>query len=400
MRNVILEREDEGEDNEWKATGVRFVHGGKEHTVTVEAKGEVILCAGTVSSPQLLELSGIGNPKILKAAGIEVKVANPNVGENLQEHMSERTSTLTSSTPSFLTLPHAVSTMIYEINPSISTHEALRSDPILASAADDQYATSRTGPRTAVGYSAAYIPLSHFTTPEHLSRLAAQLPTPTSDPDSPSPPSRDQILAKRFTSTTTSPSRGIGQVEFLFDLGNYSPFFQSEPGKRYGTMMQMLQYPFSVGSIHIPAAPSPSKQPTTSADPPIIDPGYYAGVGGQVDFESMLSAQTFAHRICSTPPLSNIILRRVCPPLPSSSTEKTEDFTSFLRASTTTDWHPIGTCAMGGVVTPRLKVHGVKNLRVCDASVMPLMIGAHLQASVYAIGEKGAGMILEDWAGR
>lgn len=83
VRNVVLERD----GDEWKATGVVFVHGDEEHTVKVD--GEVILSAGSVQSPQLLELSGVGNPKVLKAACIETKIANPNVGENLQEHMSK-----------------------------------------------------------------------------------------------------------------------------------------------------------------------------------------------------------------------------------------------------------------------------------------------------------------------
>ena len=50
---------------------------------------EVIVSAGSVQSPQLLELSGIGNQAILQNAGITVKIDNPNVGENLQEHMSK-----------------------------------------------------------------------------------------------------------------------------------------------------------------------------------------------------------------------------------------------------------------------------------------------------------------------
>lgn len=74
------------------------------------------------------------------------------------------------------------------------------------------------------------------------------------------------------------------------------------------------------------------------------------------------------------------------------------------RADSAIDRHPIGTCGMGGdrgiaggVVDERLRVYGVKGLRVADASIMPLQISAHLQATVYAIAEKGAHMILEDW---
>ena len=68
------------------ATGVRFVHKNREHMVPVS--GEIIISAGSLQSPQILELSGIGNPDVLKAAGIETNIANPNVGENLQDHMS------------------------------------------------------------------------------------------------------------------------------------------------------------------------------------------------------------------------------------------------------------------------------------------------------------------------
>ena len=82
VQEVVLEEE----AGQWVAKGVRFVHGGEEHLV--RTVGEVILCAGSVQSPQLLELSGIGDPEVLNAAGVEVKVNNPAVGENLQDHMS------------------------------------------------------------------------------------------------------------------------------------------------------------------------------------------------------------------------------------------------------------------------------------------------------------------------
>ncbi|GHD12288.1 choline dehydrogenase [Halioglobus japonicus] len=72
-----------------RAVGIRYQTSGK-HAATVEARasGEIILCGGVINSPQLLELSGIGNPEHLEKAGIEVTHALPGVGENLQDHLT------------------------------------------------------------------------------------------------------------------------------------------------------------------------------------------------------------------------------------------------------------------------------------------------------------------------
>ncbi|KAL8850398.1 MAG: hypothetical protein Q9221_004630 [Calogaya cf. arnoldii] len=350
--------------DEWTAKGVRFTHNGEEHSISV--REEIIICAGSVQSPQLLELSGIGNSKVLQEAGIEVKVDNPAVGENL--------------------------------------------DPVAAKAADLEYQTSRTGIRTTIPSSVAYVPFSHYLSSTQLSALGASINPSTT---SPSHQTRTKIQARRFTH-----DQNLGQIEFNFDLSNYSPIFVSQPGKRYATVLQMLQYPFSTGSIHIPPCRG-SGQRTMVEDKPIINPNYYAGPNGAIDLQMMASAQHFAHKIVSTKPLSDIIVERVWPPLPSPSTsqnhhnnndnnkdvkeEEEEDFTEWVENNTTTDWHPVGTCAMGPsaeagyVVDERLRVHGVRGFRVCDASIMPLQISAHLQATVYGIGEKGAQMILEDW---
>lgn len=120
VRELVLEDETDG----WTAKGVRFVHGGKEHVVRTEA--EIVLCAGSVQSPQLLELSGIGNPDILKAAGIDAKVANLNVGENLQEHMSK--SPAATLTTSLLPLTTAVGEVDAKL--SASDGNGLRNRPV------------------------------------------------------------------------------------------------------------------------------------------------------------------------------------------------------------------------------------------------------------------------------
>ncbi|MEM1086522.1 MAG: choline dehydrogenase [Pseudomonadota bacterium] len=67
-----------------RAIGVEYTQNGK--TVTAKARGEVILSGGAINSPQLLELSGIGNPELLQSKGIDVVSALPGVGENLQDH--------------------------------------------------------------------------------------------------------------------------------------------------------------------------------------------------------------------------------------------------------------------------------------------------------------------------
>ncbi len=71
-----------------RATGVDFLLDGTPATAT--ARGEVILASGAVGSPQLLELSGVGDAPILKANGIEVRHELPGVGGNLQDHLQLR----------------------------------------------------------------------------------------------------------------------------------------------------------------------------------------------------------------------------------------------------------------------------------------------------------------------
>ena len=286
--------------------------------------------------------------------------------------------------------------MIFEISPSIVTPEDLRADPKLAEAADKEYVLSQTGPRTAIPSSVAYLPFSHFVPHEELTSLGDSLlsqSTPTSKPS-------DRILVDRLLA-----DKNLGQIEWNFDVSNYSPYFKSRPGKKYATMMQMLQYPFSKGSIHIPPTHHKTGTKATATDNPVIDPRYYAGKGGELDLKMMIASQAYADKICSTPPLSDIILSRVYPP--ADPTDPAPNFTAWVRDSTITDWHPIGTCAMGGkrkedgyVLDGRLRVYGAKGLRVCDASIMPLHISAHPQATIYAIGEKGAAIISEDWTGR
>ncbi|QYE34611.1 choline dehydrogenase [Polymorphobacter sp. PAMC 29334] len=104
-----------------RATGVRFRKDGA--SVKATARREVILSGGAVNSPQLLELSGIGDPEVLRAAGIDVRVAAPGVGTNLQDHY--------------------VVSMQYRLNNCVSVNELSRGWRLVREAA--RYAASRKG---------------------------------------------------------------------------------------------------------------------------------------------------------------------------------------------------------------------------------------------------------------
>ena len=84
---IVEEIELRQEGDEWVACGVKVMHNNKQHFVS--ALREVILSAGSVQSPHILELSGVGNPEILARAGIQTKVESQCVGENLQDHFSK-----------------------------------------------------------------------------------------------------------------------------------------------------------------------------------------------------------------------------------------------------------------------------------------------------------------------
>ncbi|KAI1338320.1 GMC oxidoreductase [Xylariaceae sp. FL0016] len=333
-----------GDHEECVATGIRFKHGNEIYSAS--AAREVILSAGSVQSPQLLELSGVGNPDILSKVGIEVKVANNNVGENLQDH--------------------PVTISVFEVDSSL--RKAHKSAPVA---------------------SMCYLPIADIVSEEEYRDLVTRIESlETLHPD------KGTIAKSRFHR-----DQKLGQFEFILDINNFNSQFQPDPteGKLYASVMQIIQYPFSVGNLHI--RPSLDGRPTAS-DQPMIDPGYYAGAHGKLDLEIMTRCIRFSDKLCETTPLADFVHKRAYPP---PSIESDEQLRKWVIDDTSTDWHPVGTCAMGGfggiktgVVDERLRVYGVERLRVADASIMPLQVSAHLQATVYAIGEKAAHMILED----
>jgi hypothetical protein len=185
-----------------------------------------------------------------------------------------------------------VTATIYEIDPLIPSPDDLKTDKALAVAADKLYETQRCGPRTLLACSLCYIHLEHFCSRDQLTSLAKNLDQST--------PGR-RILAERLMEP-----KKLGQIEYIFDVGNWSGSFDPEPGKKYGTLLQILQYPFSRGSIHI--------NPGKPHGKPVIDPQYYEGKHGEVDLEIQQLCARFGQNILNTKPLKDFVLKRAWPP--------------------------------------------------------------------------------------
>jgi choline dehydrogenase-like flavoprotein len=73
-----------------------------------------------------------------------------------------------------------------------------------------------------------------------------------------------------------------------------------------------------------------------------------------------------------------------------------KDAEELARAYTKTNYHPCGTCALGTVVGGRLNVIGVRNLRIVDASIMPIILRKNIITTVYAVAERAADIVSED----
>ena len=133
-----------------------------------------------------------------------------------------------------------------------------------------------------------------------------------------------------------------------------------------------------------------------SSDPledPAIDPNF---LSDPYDLKISTEGFKWGRRILNAPSLARqIAFER----LPGPEVQTDEEIADYIRKWSKNDYHPVGSCKMGhddmAVVDTQLRVHGLKHLRVIDASVMPRLISGNTQATSIMIGEKGAAHILE-----
>ena len=95
--------------------------------------------------------------------------------------------------------------------------------------------------------------------------------------------------------------------------------------------------------------------------------------------------------------LASGVYKTVFPDCSHLSFSSEEYWECYVRHMAFTIYHPVGTAAMGTVLDARLRVKGVKRLRVADGSVMPRLVGGNTNAPIIMIGEKAAAMIMADY---
>ncbi|KZP25967.1 GMC oxidoreductase [Athelia psychrophila] len=343
------------EGHELVAKQVHFDVDGTNHVV--RANEEVILSAGAYQTPQILELSGIGKTSVLSKFGIETLLELP-VGDNLQEQ-------LLISTNASLT-DEAVSNL--SVDPFI---EGLQPEP-----GKDAAATNTSGPFISV-------PIRSATSSSEHAEFVALLNSYLAD-ESLTPLERAQFtIQRRWLSSADSSNVAELLCEFSCMPGLAGLPLADGRVTLWNPVAHL--HPTSRGSVHI-NSPDPFAQP--SIDPKFLSRAY--------DMKAFLQALRLREKIIRAPPLDSMITQSAIPP---SSVQTDEEVEAFIKANITTFAHPVGTAAMaarnlGGVVDQNLKVYGTRNIRVVDASIIPLQISATPASTVFAIAEKAADIIL------
>ncbi|KAF7367190.1 Choline dehydrogenase [Mycena sanguinolenta] len=315
----------------------------------VKASKEVILCAGSYQTPQILELSGIGDPSIIGKLGIPVVLD--------------------------LKSDHLVYTFTSRLKGKLETFDSMQ-DPEVAERQKKLYIEEKTGLLSATPSLFAFLPFDTVDKDGIILDSARNLKLE----DANAAAQKTFKLQQQWAANDRIPWIDINFIDRFMP----GPGANFEPGKAYMTINVLLFHPFNRGSVHI-----------TSSDPlqnPAIE---LNALDNDVDLAVFVETYKFAQKFLTTGPLGALVEEVICP---ATELKTDDDIKKFLRQSLGSSFHPVGTVGMlpekdGGCVDPTLKVYGTANLRVVDASIIPINISAHPQATLYAIAEKAADII-------
>ncbi|KAK4168119.1 oxygen-dependent choline dehydrogenase [Cladorrhinum sp. PSN259] len=338
----------------------------------VTVTGEVILSAGALHTPTVLQRSGIGPSSFLGGAGIPVVLDLPGVGSNLQDHSGPPVTWNYSQPYEYFPLPS-----------EMANNATFKAD---ATAAFNE--PTAGGPYTmAGGNSAIYVSLPHVTSQyKNITKRIRSIATCNTTLTSYLPPDirSDAAMIAGYKQQLLVLAELLENPEAP---SLETPWATSEPA---GTAWSFLLHPLSRGTVRLNL--------TDNLAQPILD---YRSGSNPVDFDIHLAQVRFLRGLLNTPTMQQHGATEIGPGAAVAADDealldyvKKQSFLSFM--------HPCCTAAMmpkpkGGVVGPDLKVHGAKGLRVVDMSVMPFLPSAHLSATAYAVAEKAADIIIDAW---
>jgi choline dehydrogenase-like flavoprotein len=348
--------------NKLAANGVKITSNTDSKKASVYAKKEVIMAAGSVFTPHLLMLSGIGPKDVLSAANVKVKKDLPAVGSNFQDHPAL-----------YMTFELSNQTV-----PNLDMLLGPTPDPEYGARVAEEYYANRTGPYTTTrGNALLFMPLKYFS--NKYKEITALFMEQNATDYLPESYSKNKALLKGFLK-----QRDILKKLYLSEDSAAGECTISPSGQTATAM----QKPLSRGALTLNTT-----HPT--ANPIVVRNAFQNPVDMMVLAE--LTRWNRAHWTKSP------VLQRYAPvelvPGPQYQTDaEIMDAGIKSGALNPTFAHPSGACPMmpeelGGCVDSKLRVYGVENLRIVDASIMPLIPAAHLQATVYAVAEKAADII-------
>jgi choline dehydrogenase len=202
---------------------------------------------------------------------------------------------------------------------------------------------------------------------------------------------RDGMLASNvaeaggFVCTSAEGGRPDIQMTFLVGLKSNARTIPSTHGLMI--LVQLLR-PLSAGSVRLMS--------NRAEDKPVIDPNFFAH---REDMDTLIKGFKEARRILAQPAFSAMVGEEI---EPGAHVQSDAEIEAALRKIVNTAYHPTGTCKMGpdsdpmAVVDSRLRVRGVRGLRVVDASTMPAIISGNTSAPTMMIAQRAAQFIIED----
>ena len=167
-------------------------------------------------------------------------------------------------------------------------------------------------------------------------------------------------------------------------------FINFSTARRGGVLHAFSGFTCSVSQLQVESRGSVAIRSRDPREAPAIRYNYLAT---ENDRRVMVDGLKVVRRIVNAKPLAEYVAAEE---LPGSRVQTDDEWLAFVREYGETVFHPTSTCSIGAVVDPSLKVLGLQNLRVVDASVMPAVPSGNINAAVIAVAEKGADLIKQD----